>query len=911
MLSDKPCSESNRFDAIIAEFIEAFRCNEKPSIDEYAEKHTEFADQIRELLPTIIAVEQFREIQSDETSSPPMPESLGDLKIVREIGRGGMGIVFEAIQQSLDRRVAVKILPSQMLLDEKRLKRFTREAQTAARLHHTNIVPILGVGKIDGFCFHLMQLIDGVAVDKLIRQEASTSENNTSISREVIERFPSSPAGIARLSAQVADALRYAHQQGVLHRDIKPANLILDTEGVLWIADFGLSKSVESDAVTQTGDVLGTIRYMAPEQFLGESDPRSDIYSLGLTIYEMLTGRSAFGTTRGSYPFANSPSALPLCRPSKWNPSITKDLDAVILKATALDANDRYQTAGELAEDLQCVAEDRPIALRRASIVHRIWRWSRRNRGYSSSICISVSATILVAILSTLSYFSERELNEKIKRALANTQSAYNKENEQRLKAESTSAIAWNALDEVFLRFAPPGAVPSAVINDEDGISIRPAISTATAEVLQNLLPFYTQLTQGGDDSVEHRLRIAEAHRRIGDIYQRLESYDLAEKSFGKSLELFHGVSSDNKSGVLPDVPIARAFVYNELANIHRAQLKHRSEIVFRQKALDSFVNILSGFEPDKTELLFELSRTLYLHGHHDREVVGKPKSDRKRELLFWPADAKLPPNVQEQFFAKGISSELATEAAIQILEPLSENPECRFLLALCYQNVTRDTQRVAAGRPDTKAIKILTELVDEYPDLTEYRYALCVAWIADVPKGLRNRDTIKTVANRAQQAEESALILVQTHPHEPAYQLLRARIVLRQASNAILAKNLHESERLYENSRQMHETLLQRFPNSMPCQLARISCLAQYARHETRVADPAQSRELWGECIHAIEQLESNGGAPGFLRKLKADALHQVSQANTDEERVPNLNAKPRKIGAGRKESREGLKTP
>jgi len=250
-------------EALLGEFTERLRRGETPSISAYADAHPEQAEEIRKALESVAMIEQAarrREQQRSLTASSPPPEQLGDYRIIREIGRGGMGVVYEAEQVSLGRRVAVKVLPRQMLLDPKQAKRFEHEAQTAAKLHHTNIVPVYGVGEDQGYHFYVMQLIEGTGLDRPLARAsddrpADTTPQLPGLNTATQRDYWSAVAGIG---IQAADALAYAHAQGTLHRDVKPANLLLDEKGVLWIADFGLAKAIERDTVNQTGGVVGT-----------------------------------------------------------------------------------------------------------------------------------------------------------------------------------------------------------------------------------------------------------------------------------------------------------------------------------------------------------------------------------------------------------------------------------------------------------------------------------------------------------------------------------------------------------------------------------------------------------------------------------------------------------------------------
>ena len=302
-----------------------------------------------------------------ELASQPVPaETWGDFRIVREIGRGGMGVVCEAYQGSLNRHVALKFLP-----ERGNLARFRREAKAAGRLHHTNIVPVFGVGEHEGRSYYVMQYIGGRGLDVVIREREAVGS-----------RFSSREA--AEVGVQVAEALAYAHGQGVIHRDIKPSNLLMDAQGTVWVTDFGLaSDSSDSMTLTDTGDLLGTLRYLAPERLHDRGDARADVYGLGATLYELVCGKPAFNET-------DRPALLHQIlnqgppRPRLLRPGMEVDLETIILKAMARDPDHRYATAGELAEDLRRFLQDRPILARRAHPLELVGRWCRRNKMVAS-----------------------------------------------------------------------------------------------------------------------------------------------------------------------------------------------------------------------------------------------------------------------------------------------------------------------------------------------------------------------------------------------------------------------------------------------------------------------------------------------------------------------------------------------
>jgi hypothetical protein len=242
---------------------------------------------------------------------------------------------------------------------------------------------------------------------------------------------------VAQVGLQVAEALAYAHGHKILHRDIKPSNLLLDLEGTVWVTDFGLAKAEEGDDLTRTGGVVGTLRYLAPERFDGVSDARSDVYSLGLTLYEMLTLRPAFTETERGRLIRQVTQEEPP-RPRKLDRRIPRDLETLVLKAAAKEPARRYQTAEELAEDLRRFLADRPIRARRAMPWERAWRWARRNRLVAALSGVAALALVAVAVVALAFGVSQQRAATRLKAALTETQT-------QRGRAERLSArLAWD-----------------------------------------------------------------------------------------------------------------------------------------------------------------------------------------------------------------------------------------------------------------------------------------------------------------------------------------------------------------------------------------------------------------------------------------------------------------------------------
>jgi serine/threonine protein kinase/tetratricopeptide (TPR) repeat protein len=478
-------SGADRLGALADEFLERYRRGERPALTEYTARHPELADRIRELFPALEMLEDGRPEpqRAARAAAPDGPlQRLGEYRIVREIGRGGMGVVYEAEQESLRRRVALKVLPPGALGDVRHVERFQREARAAARLHHTNIVPIFAVGEERGTHYYVMQYIEGQPLDGVLVElrrlraeshhsgpphpapdrsatEVPSDDGATSarVARSLwqgvfraarppdagaaagtdeppqprlgpvvptpLPRGAGVPAGaphssgllsdrqspftkrVALLGVQVADALEYAAGQGVLHRDIKPANLLLDVWGTVWLTDFGLAKATGNPDLTRPGDVLGTLRYLAPERFHGQADVRSDVYALGLTLYEVLALRPAFDghdQAELTQKMTGAPRRL-----DRIDPRLPRDLVTIVHKAMAKEPGDRYQTAAALADDLRRFLDDRSIVARRVSLPEQTWRWCRRHPS-TAALLAALCALLILASGAGLWYAQQR-----------------------------------------------------------------------------------------------------------------------------------------------------------------------------------------------------------------------------------------------------------------------------------------------------------------------------------------------------------------------------------------------------------------------------------------------------------------------------------------------------------------------
>jgi serine/threonine protein kinase len=560
----EPPDQQERLQEILLGYVEAAQAGTAPDRAAFLASHPEFAAEIVDFLASYDKLNRMAaplrdgdaprvglgsqatllgafEAKLGEITEPPGTTAtggelgtLGDFRLLREIGRGGMGIVYEAEQISLRRRVALKVLPFAAGIDSRQLQRFRTEAEAAAHLHHSHIVPVFGIGSERGVHYYAMQLIEGQSLATLItelqkqrhpekreelpqRQGTGTAvdalqEGVTTrppaVLREAIQTTPPAAvlstahsarrqrfyhlvAGIAR---QAAEALEYAHQMGIIHRDIKPANLLLDPRGQVWIADFGLAQIQSNVGMTMTGELLGTLRYASPEQAMakrGLVDHRTDIYSLAATLYELLTLTPVFDG-KDRHVLLHQIGFEEPRLPRAIERAIPVELETILLKALAKSPADRYSTAQEFADDLQCFLDDKPIHARRPTLVERVRKWSRRH----PSVVVAGFLVLLLCIGGLLWN------NWMVSREEAKTRAAL--KNEKERAAEARRAV--DLLVEV----------------SEEELAEHPFLQSVRRRLLETALQYYQGFLETHGDDAASQADLERGRERVRAILDEL-----------------------------------------------------------------------------------------------------------------------------------------------------------------------------------------------------------------------------------------------------------------------------------------------------------------------------------------------------------------------------------------------------
>jgi serine/threonine protein kinase/tetratricopeptide (TPR) repeat protein len=821
------------------------------------------------------------------------PGRLGDFLLQREVGRGGMGIVYEAHQISLGRRVAVKVLPLVAALNANQLQRFKQEAAAAAQLQHPNIVPVYAVGSEGGIHFYAMQFIEGQSLAGLISDlsqerrlkvceqmgtgSGQARNNNGNFQAEAVpapvlsqtlsgqwnhgkngpapalsgdrdsaESLATQPRSsddchhasffrwVARLGIQAALALEHAHQLGVVHRDIKPANLLLDSSGKVWISDFGLARSGTSPGLTHSGDLIGTLRYMSPEQASarrGLADQRTDVYSLGATLYELLTLEQAFPGDDPQLVLRQLAVEEPP-RPRSKNRAIPLDLETIVQKAMAKAPDERYGTAAEFAEDLERYLGDLPIQAKRPGPVQRLRKWARRHRTWVTAGIAALLVTLVALAVSTALIWNA---NDRQKAALKDAQEA-----ERHAKQNLDWAVG--ALDDL-LSLTETMAPQS---------SLDPVAQQQLQGSLQKVLTGYEKFAAENKlEPGERRLK-ALAYRRVGDIHQRLVRHVEAENAYRNASQQLQQLATEfpKQGEYRHDLALCSRNLGRLLRVLGRFEEADRTlgqartlleELVKEDPASAEYSRDLASCYHDIGMSLQECGRLadaqrIYRQG---LQLTSREMSGRAADPVTQYVRASNLQDLGVALMAMGQLSEAeeylreTLRLRLQQVKQSPEDREYRYQLAAAYRNLAYLLSRTKRAGEAIDVVReglaILEVLIKECPTVPNFQRELAIDHVYLA--------SLHTSAGRTADADKAylqaiALLrqLVHDHPAVPAHRHLLAIVLNNRGPSLMSAKRWSEAAAAYREALRLWDELARSGSSVPDHQRAHANCLQNLA---------------------------------------------------------------------------------
>ncbi|QEG20367.1 serine/threonine-protein kinase [Mariniblastus fucicola] len=752
MRQDKSQAELTSFEDLADRFTEEIRSGKRPRIEDYAEHNPIHATAIHRLFPVLEMMEQrgtpvedlsesgLLEAENLQLNLDPAIRQLGDYRIVREIGRGGMGIVFEAEQESLGRRVALKLLPNSAQFDERRQQRFQQEAQASAKLQHPNIVNVFGVGCQEDTSYFVMQFIDGHPLNSVLKEvsrirtggldatvalanaEVATlatnlqqndlsDDSSPSSFRDPTEEPNAMPESglasgdessisasrsfatnanpkawwrnIAQTGLQVASALEHAHEKRILHRDIKPANLMMDHSGNVWVTDFGLAKHFESNDLTRTGEVVGTLRYMSPEQLNGKADERSDIFGLGLTLYEMAALRPAYFASDRNDLMKQALEASPP-RLRTIDRHIPRDLETIIHKCIAAEPKRRYHSASDVKDDLRRLLSGEPVLARRINFIERTAKWCRR-RPVIAGLCIALALSLIAGIAGITWQWRQTES------ALAEA------------KANLTEAKLQNERADQHFREARESVDKFYTIISEQRLLQEPGLQPLRKELMQEAADYYRNFSEQYANDESLRLETGKALLRLVQIEGSYNANPVLLETCEEAIAIFLELNELDPDDPRTALELAEAYGI-------KTRILQRSDIEASLQSLQDSITVLQDVSarfPDSMETRSKLATHYQIMGL-TYETLDRSTGRTDRSF-------------KNYMQAYALRKELTLQNSENLRSALHLADTCRDL-GIIYRKMQQTEKAIASY---DEAVSILEPLVERHPDDRDARRTL------------------------------------------------------------------------------------------------------------------------------------------------------------------------------------------
>ncbi len=900
-------------------------------VSQYPEIESKVRSMVESLDMLHGATQEIRTGKSQQViANPEVAKRLGDFEIGSEIGRGGMGVVYEARQLSLERQVALKVLPFAAVWDQKQIARFRNEAQAAAQLQHPNIVPVFAVGQERGVHFYAMQLIAGQLFDQVLRELRSQIDQEESAQKEPTSKTDWAAAttvaaagmqhasttrsdlseqltrsghqycrAIAKLGVQAAEALHYAHECGVVHRDIKPSNLLIDNQQNLWITDFGLARIQNSPGITLTGDIVGTLRYMSPEQAAGQHalvDQRTDVYSLGATLYELLTLQPVFpGEDRGQILRAiEHQEPRP---PRSINSAIPQDLETIVLGALAKGRDERYSTAQELADDLNRFLDGKPTVARRPTLVDRGAKWLRRHRGVATAAALVL---LLVTTISTVGAFLLAHEKSQKEAALLTAEENLH---QARLVVDRFGSHFSRQLEQI------PGTAP------------------LRQKLLQDTLAYYQQFLANSAGNAELETELATTAFQAAAIADRLGKRDEARQRYRSALKRFEAMETSETSTYLQ----YRATCWNNLGLLSASEGDLSRAQRHYEQAIGLQLKLVGAAKEDATaaQALAEMYGNLSLLQRHRGDSVHANTTIQQAISLLEKLTKQHP---KERRHAHDLAialnnrsfvqretdwpaSQDSCQAAIDILQTLveekseidlSERHTWQSDLALCYNNLGSIESHLGEHEQACQryriAIALQEKLRRQAPAIVRYRSNLAVSW-NNLGQALVQENSSEPSEVAFEHSRTILAQLTEDYPEEVRYRSSLAGVLNNQAMALEHAGQIGSALTRYLTAIEHQRFAVERAPQQIQYREHLSKHYVNYGRALRKAARPLEAaqtarerRELWPthgehlirvaqEMVQAAEQL---GDGSSVLQKDNAlrrneileDAIATLEQA-------------------------------
>jgi len=779
-------------DGLVADCLDQMEKDGLAALEVFCERHPEHADTLRARVQILLEAGMLLQDASEES----IPERLGEFRLIERIGAGGMGVVYRAVQETLGREVALKLVRPDHLYFPGARERFQREVEAVARLQHPGIVPVYTVGEERSIPYFAMECIEGASLADVLEELHGASPEHldgTRLAEALARRSTNASAEpdsawsagtwtelCLRIVRDAAVALGHAHGRGVHHRDLKPSNLLLSHDGAVRLVDFGLSSTRGGDRLTRTGSVLGSLPYMAPEQVNGKvTDERSDVYSLGVTLFELLTLRvpykgASFEDTTRAILAGETPS------PRALNPSIARDAETVCLKAMERDPGRRYASAQAFARDLDNVLALRPIEARRASAALRARRWMQRHPAWAVG---SVTGVLIVVVGPLAFALQQRAAGRRLEAVNAELALAIGESERQRERAEVVNAELVVAVEESERQRERAEANFSEAVRALDqmlgassmAVAQNPEVGSDFTDELQlvtSALELHGRLVEQLPESQDRLIDRARLLRVRADAYGLRGEVALAEADYRTQIaDLRQAMEMDAGN---TDVHYDLAGGLGQLANLLRYDSDSEEVVDLYMESADLFRFVSEEDPDDQLHALTDLSTVISglgwwysatgrfdeaIEAYAESEALAvelqaiEPANHRHRDgqlyaLLGWAiasyhkADREGARELFETVEAKAAEFPRSALSDPQVAQTISDSAQHFGILLL------EEGELVAAEEQLSKGLEMQLALRATYRDVVYYQEA--------VGSSLRALGTTRLALGRLAEAEEN-----------------------------------------------------------------------------------------------------------------------------------------------------------